>query len=74
MNNKEETVQLKIEDQFPISKISDINVELKEFASAQVNQYDGSLIWTLSLEPHEQRNISFEYEVKAPKDRRLIVE
>lgn len=73
-NNKNNNVNLVIEDQFPISKTTDIKVEQIEFSGAEINKDNGLLKWNLTLEPKENKTLVIKYSVKYPKNRNLIIE
>lgn len=70
-NTKSAIVKLELEDQIPVSKQKDIEVELLEKSDAKYNKEDGSLKWNLTLAPGENRKVKFTYSVKYPKDKEL---
>ncbi len=73
-NNKNSEINLLLEDQFPISKLSDIKVEQIESSGGEINKDDGKITWKLKLKPKEKKELVVKYEVKYPKNRNLIVE
>lgn len=70
-NTKNETANMIVKDQFPISSNKEIEVELTEHANAKVNKETGSLEWEFALKPSEQRKIRFQYTVRYPKHANL---
>jgi uncharacterized protein (TIGR02231 family) len=68
-NTKKTPVDIKIEDQIPVSSQKDIVVELKESSGATLDAATGKLIWTLTLQPNEEKTVKFEYTVKYPKSK-----
>lgn len=66
-NTKSEPVTVRVEDQFPVSQVDDIRVELTESNGALVDQETGKLTWIINLPPAQSRTITFRYEVKFPK-------
>jgi uncharacterized protein (TIGR02231 family) len=70
-NTKSTPVNLELEDQIPVSKQKDIEVELLEKNDAKYKKEDGSLIWNISLAPGEGKKIKFVYSIKYPKDKEL---
>ena len=74
VNNKSEAIDLYIEDQYPVSQDSRIKINLKEDAAASADKDKGTLSWNKKLSPISNEALVFAYEVKAPKDRHLIVE
>lgn len=72
-NNKETAVKVKVEDQYPLSKYSDIKISLTENGGAKADAETGKLSWELDLAPQEQRKIRYGYEIKCPKSSYNIV-
>ncbi len=68
-NNKSETVNLLLKDQFPLSTNKDIEVTLVDAGDAEVNNEIGVLNWKLTLAPNEIRKVKFAYAIKYPKDK-----
>ena len=73
-NNKNESVNLTVDDQYPLPKYSDIKVELTDNGGATVDTEKGKLTWMLKLEPQEKKVLRFSYEVKYPKSYNFAVE
>ena len=74
VNNKSEQIDLYVEDQYPVSQDSRIKIDLKEDAGATIDKDRGTLSWNKKLPPISNEALVFAYEVKASKDRYLIVE
>jgi len=70
-NNKKETVNMLLKDQYPLSSIKEIEVELIDSDGAEVNTELGSLNWKISLKPNESRKYRFSYKVTYPKDKKI---
>jgi len=66
-NTKDVPVDIKIEDQIPISSQKDIVVELLESSGATLDKGTGKLTWQVTLQPNEEKTVKFEYTVKYPK-------
>lgn len=66
-NTKSGPVTVKIEDQIPVSTQKDIVVELLQSSGAELNPLTGTLAWRLTLNPAEEKTVTFEYTVKYPK-------
>lgn len=73
-NNKPYSISIDIEDQLPISKLSDIKVEQTEAEGAEIDEATGEVKWNLKMNPGESKKLTLKYTVKYPKDRRLLVE
>ncbi len=70
-NNKTKDVDMILKDQFPLSNIKEIEIELKEDGGAVVNNELGVLTWSVVLKPGEIRKFRFAYTVKYPKDKKI---
>lgn len=67
-NNKSKEVNIKIQDQIPMSSYKEIEVSLNEQGNAEYNEQTGELTWTLKIAPGETKKLKFAFEVKYPKD------
>ncbi len=70
-NNKKESVELLLKDQYPLTNNKEIEVELIDDGNAEVNKDLGVLNWKLNLNAGESKKIRFTYSVKYPKDKSL---
>lgn len=68
-NNKQESVELKVEDQFPVSSNKEIEIELTDKDGATVDNEKGLLTWTIKLKPNETKKIRFGYQIRSSKDK-----
>ena len=68
-NNKKESINLFLKDQYPLSTNKEMEVALLESSDASVNDETGILTWKLSLAAGESKKIRFSYTVKYPKDK-----
>lgn len=73
-NNKHFPANIVIEDQYPISKISDIKIEQVEAPGAIIDEATGKVKWNLNLKSGEAQILLVKYTVRYPKDRKLMVE
>lgn len=73
-NNKETPVSICIEDQYPISKLDDIKVEVLEQSGAKADTDSGKLMWKLPLAPKEKKMLQLRYSVKYPQGKKVIVD
>jgi hypothetical protein len=73
-NQKQQVVRITLEDQFPISKTDEIEVERMEYERAQLEDATGKLSWKLELKPNESDKVGFRYEVKFPKGKSVQLE
>lgn len=70
-NTKNDPIDIKIEDQVPVSTQKDIVVELLQSSGAAFNAATGTLTWHLTLPPEVDKNVTFEYTVKYPKGKEI---
>lgn len=70
-NNKRVTLELTVEDQYPRSANSDIEVNLTEKSGASADGEKGILSWKVNLKPNESKKIRWSYQVKSNKDKKL---
>jgi len=70
-NNKKESVQILLKDQYPISSDKEMTVELLQSDKAKINSETGILSWDLKLSPNEIKKIRISYKVRHPKDKTI---
>jgi hypothetical protein len=73
-NNRQESVNITVFDQAPISRNTSIEVIMEELSDGQFDKKTGIIKWPLQLQPGEQRDLILQYKVKYPKNRRLNIE
>ena len=66
-NTKRQAINLTIEDQFPVSKAKEIEVEDQEAEEAEVNKETGKITWKLKLEPNKEKKLKHKFTIKSPK-------
>ena len=71
-NNKTETIEITVLDQIPVSKNKDLEVRLISSSSARYYTPYGSLRWQKKVAPNKTEKLSFEYEVRFPKNRGIV--
>lgn len=70
-NTKKENIEILLKDQYPVSKDSDIEVELTESSKAKIGKDTGILSWDLKIAPGQTRVIKIAYVIKSPKNKNL---
>ena len=73
-NKKSQPIKLILFDQIPIAAISDITVSAENLSNGKLNEKTGEIRWKLHLKPLEQKELNLSYEVKYPKDEKVILE
>ncbi|MBP3253231.1 MAG: mucoidy inhibitor MuiA family protein [Bacteroidales bacterium] len=72
-NMKNQSVDLEIKDQIPVSQNADIKITGVDKGEGNLNSNTGILKWNVSLAPKEIKEIKFSYTVKYPKDFNVIL-
>lgn len=70
-NTKSEPITIVVEDQIPISQDSRIDVEAEDIQGAEYNKETGKLIWRLTLQPLDNKELILKYNVKYPKGKNI---
>jgi uncharacterized protein (TIGR02231 family) len=70
-NNKKQSVEMLVKDQYPISQVKEIEVSLTDGGDADVNTETGIMSWMVKLKPGESKKLRFSYQLKYPKDKIL---
>ncbi|MBQ0398573.1 mucoidy inhibitor MuiA family protein [Providencia rettgeri] len=65
-------VELTVYDQIPLSEDSEIKVSEIEDKNAVTNKSTGEIAWDITLEPNEEKQISFSYTLSYPKDKQIL--
>lgn len=73
-NSKKIPVNIIVQDQFPISTNKDISIEDQKAPEAQIDKDTGIVTWDLQLSPAQEKKLQISYEVKYPKDKKIILE
>ena len=73
-NNKNEAVEVKLEDRIPISQNSDIKVSDEVYEGADLNKEKGILTWNVELESKSKVTKKFAFKVSYPKGKRINLE
>lgn len=73
-NTKKIPVNIIIQDQLPVSANKEIDIENEKVPGAQLDKDSGIAVWSLTLQPGEEKKLTIGYSVKYPKDRKVILE
>ncbi len=66
-NNKDQAVNLRIDDQVPVSNIEEISIEKNEVSGAVIDEKNGLLYWDLNLNASESKAFTIKYTIRYPK-------
>lgn len=70
-NNKSSEIKITVKDQIPLSSYKEIEVTAIDKGNATYNEVTGELSWELIIPAGKTVDVSFQYEVKYPKDKVL---
>lgn len=73
-NNKSQAVTINVEDQIPVSVNSDLSVEALDLSGGKLDPLTGIVVWTVTLQPGAQQELTLQYEVKYPKREKVILD
>lgn len=73
-NNKSQAVELQVLDQIPVSVNSSITVEAGDLSGGKLNKETGIITWNITIPPGSQQKLIFQYEVKYPKNEKVILD
>jgi hypothetical protein len=73
-NNKNQTINMTVLDQVPVSTSDDIEVNVLEITSAKHDLETGEIKWEFTLSPLDKKELNLKYSVKYPKYRNLLIE
>jgi hypothetical protein len=73
-NNKSIPLRITVEDQYPVSKESDIRVEDLLHEDAKADTGTGKLTWDVQLPAKSTEHLNFRYTVRYPKSRKVLVD
>lgn len=73
-NSKKIAINVIVQDQFPVSTTKEISIEDQKAPDAQIDKDTGIVTWNLQLSPAQERKLQISYDVKYPKDKRVVLE
>ncbi|NBB27542.1 DUF4139 domain-containing protein [Cellulophaga sp. BC115SP] len=66
-NTKKYPINILVEDQFPVTRLKEIEIYDKLAPEAGVDNDSGKITWRLNLVAMQQKKLTFQYSVKSPK-------
>ncbi len=70
-NTKQESIQITIEDQIPVSRDESIKVSPKELSGGILNKETGIIEWKVNLAPNETKKLRLNFQIEYPKGKRV---
>lgn len=74
LNAKREKIQIRIEDQLPISTSEEIVVDAETMSGGKHDESNGKVSWDLDINPGKDKTVNLRYSVRYPKSLALYVE
>ncbi|MDB5202140.1 MAG: hypothetical protein JWQ27_1549 [Ferruginibacter sp.] len=65
-NNKKQAISISLKDQYPLSRLKEVEISLTDAGGATIEKDKGALNWELALQPGERRQVKFTYTIKYP--------
>jgi hypothetical protein len=73
-NTKKIPVKIVIQDQFPMSVTKDISIDNQKAPGGQIEKDSGIVTWILQLVAGQEKTLGLSYEVKYPRDKKVVLE
>jgi uncharacterized protein (TIGR02231 family) len=73
-NSKTRDIDLRIEDQIPLSKLNEVEVETKELSGGMLDQSTGIITWNVKIPAGKSIKKILKYQVRYPKSMKLFLE
>jgi hypothetical protein len=73
-NTKHVPVNINVLDQYPVSTTKEISVDDVKAPEAQIDKETGITSWIISLAPGQEKKLKMSYNVKYPRDRKVVLE
>jgi uncharacterized protein (TIGR02231 family) len=70
-NNKQQSINIVVEDQFPVSTQKEIEVQDRKYDGARLDDDTQKITWQMAVDTKKENKVNFKYEVKYPKDKVL---
>ncbi|MEH6704842.1 MAG: mucoidy inhibitor MuiA family protein [Galbibacter orientalis] len=73
-NNKNESLNLTIIDQVPITQRKEIEVTVEKTSNGKLDTQTGDVKWLLNIKPNKTEKLDLQYSVKYPKSNNIYIE
>jgi Domain of unknown function (DUF4139)/N-terminal domain of unknown function (DUF4140) len=70
-NNKQQLINIIVEDQFPISTQKEIEIQDRKYEGAKIDDDTQRITWQFAVDPKKENKVNFKYEVKYPREKVL---
>lgn len=72
-NLKSTNIEIVVQDQIPVSRNAEIEIETLENSKGTVNDRTGIIEWSFSLKPKANKDLQLKYQVKHDKDKPVYI-
>jgi len=73
-NTKKQSLNLRLEDLFPVSMNKDILLESQEYSGGTYDKETGRVNWKIILGPSEEKKFRLSFAIKYPKDKKVFID
>ena len=73
-NNRRQALNLRVEDQLPVTMNKDIVVEPIDYSGGTFHKETGKITWLLKMEPSAEKKLRVTFAIKYPKDKRVFID
>jgi uncharacterized protein (TIGR02231 family) len=73
-NNRNQAIEIDLEDQIPVSTIKEIEVNAVEISGATLYDNTGKTKWKMNVQPGETKSVVLTFTVKYPKNKQIKLE
>ena len=73
-NNKQQDIQIRIEDQFPIPNNKEIEIGKLTYGNGSLDDTSQKVSWLVSLSSKKEEKLPFGFTVKYPKDKIVVLD
>lgn len=73
-NNRNQAIEIDLEDQIPVSTIKEIEVNMKELSKGTLFDNTGKVKWNMNLQPGETKSVTLTFSIKYPKNKQIKLE
>ena len=73
-NNRNQAIEIDLEDQIPVSTIKEIEVKTEELSNGNLYDNTGKVKWKMNLQPGETKSVTLSFSIKYPKSKQIKLE
>ncbi|MDP4587176.1 MAG: DUF4139 domain-containing protein, partial [Flavobacteriales bacterium] len=68
LNKKRSDINIRIEDQVPVSSNEEIEIEIDTISGGSVSEESGIVTWDFSIKTNKEKSFTLKYSVRYPKE------